>query len=261
MKYLIPIILLTAILCGCSKQSPTPTEPIPVNNNQVFFDSISISDSQVLALAYSSYKYPDGFYQENVAGGSIYYENTLSILPLNQRLAHASELSTNSRDQALAWSESSSVNSAYYRKLVTESQTDKYFQFTRVYETNPNDILLDRVHKLSYLDRSMFDSFNPTPMVARLNVRPIDTTVVQNLVQYLWFVFNYDINGAQPLATITRQSIDTAWCVLYSLGKVGGDFGVPDEITLYRSMYSVSRQSGDVWLLASTVRTIRGKNN
>ena len=107
----------------------------------------------------------------------------------------------------------------------------------------------------------MFDWFNPTRFIARLNVSPIDTLVAQNFVEYLWFVWNYNIGGAQVVATVNRQSIDTAWCVMYSLGKVGGDFGVGDEITLYRSIYSVSRQSGDVLLSTSTVRTIEGKSN
>ena len=85
MKNSIIVIVLTAIICGCSKQSPSTTEPVPTNNIQATFDSITISDSQVLTLAYSSYRFPDGFYQENLAGGSIYYENTLSILPVSQR--------------------------------------------------------------------------------------------------------------------------------------------------------------------------------
>ena len=94
---------------------------------------------------------------------------------------------------------------------MSESQTEKYFQFRRVYQQDTNDVVLDRVHKLSYVDRSMFDWFNPTRFIARLNVSPIDTLVAQNLVEYLWFVWNYNIGGAQVVATVNRQSIDTAW--------------------------------------------------
>jgi hypothetical protein len=121
---LITIVVIT-IICGCSKQSPSPTQPISAKGYQAVFDSITISDSQILDLAYSSFKYPDGFYQEDLTGESIYYVNTLSILPLSQRSHNASELSTNSRDQAFAWSESTNVNSSQYRKLESESQTDK----------------------------------------------------------------------------------------------------------------------------------------
>ncbi|HEY9164593.1 MAG TPA: hypothetical protein VIS48_00365 [Candidatus Kryptonia bacterium] len=107
----------------------------------------------------------------------------------------------------------------------------------------------------------MFDSFNPTPLIARLNPRPIDTSVVQDFVEYFWFVWNYNVSGAQALATVTRQSVDTSWCVMYSLERMGGDFGVPNEIILLRSVYSVSRQSGDVLLSTSTGRKVQGKNN
>ena len=62
-------------------------------------------------------------------------------------------------------------------------------------------------------NRSMFDWFNPICIIARLNVSPIDTLVAQNLVEYLWFVWNYNIGGAQVVATVNRQSIDTVMAV------------------------------------------------
>jgi hypothetical protein len=82
------------------------------------------------------------------------------------------------------------------------------------------------VHKLSYIDRSMFDKFNPTQLIARLNVRPIDPVAVRDMVEYLWFIENYEILGANALATITRESVDTAWCVVYHIGMIKGDFGI-----------------------------------
>ena len=121
--------MLTAIICGCSKQTPSTTEPVPTNNIQATFDSITISDSQVLTLAYSSYRFPDGFYQENLAGGSIYYENTLSILPVSQRSSHAFELSTNNQDQALAYPNQPQSTAHTIGRLCQKAKRKNIFSF------------------------------------------------------------------------------------------------------------------------------------
>ncbi len=211
------------------------------------------------SVAYTSYKYPDDFYHEDLGGASIYYNNTLSILPLGSRTRHWVELSTDDRDQAFAWSVATDTNSAYHRDLVSERQTDKYFEFRRVYLKNPTDDILSKVHKLSDVDRSMFDYFNPAPLIAKLNIRPIDFVSFREFVGYYWFVQNYNIGGEQVLATFSRQSADSVWCVVYQLSVNYGDIGMHDEISLGRSLYSVSRQTGDVFLSSTVLRTIQGR--
>ncbi len=258
MNRILKSLLLLVFINGCTDQSALITQPEMPVNYEATFDSINISDSLLVSLAYSTNKYPEGFYQEDLNGASIYYENTLSILPTDQRTSHATELSTNDRDQAFAWSESTAVHSSYYRKLESESETDKYFQFRRVYEQRPSDVILDRVHKLSYVDRSMYDSFNRTPRIAKMNISPIDTLSVKEFVEYIWYVWNYNIYGSKAIATVSRQSNDSTWCVLYSLGESMGDWGMQDEIFLYRSVYSVSRQTGNVIYSSSLLRTIKG---
>ena len=41
---------------------------------------------------------------------------------------------------------------SYYRELIDENETDKYFEFKRQYEERPIDILYERAHKCSYLE-------------------------------------------------------------------------------------------------------------
>lgn len=257
-----PLLLAVAIfIAGCSDRDVSPIQPEPAISYVATFDSISITDEALLQLSYSWFKFPPGFYQENLAGAGIYYENTLSIIPLSQRTDHSSELSTNSRDQALAWSESTSVNSAYYRTLESERQTDKYYEFRRVYQQNPIDVVLSRVHKLSYIDRSMFDSFHPTPLIGVLNLSPIDTSSVRTLTEYLWFTQNYSTHGAKALAAVPAESPDSVKCALYPIQIVYGDFGVRDQISLYRQQYSVERQTGSIVLNKSLLRTVQGRTN
>jgi hypothetical protein len=219
-------------------------------------DSISLADTTLLRFASTGPKYPAGFYNEDLGDASIYYENTLSILPLGQRIPSAFELSTDNRDQAFAWSESSAVNSSDYRMLQSERETERFFEFRRVNQNNPKDIILSRVHKSSYIDRSMYDKFNPSPIVAQLNARPIDTETVRTLVEFFWFIDNYELYGAKVLQEVTSQSPDSILCALYHIQVVFGDWGISDRIYLYRSLYSVSTQSGIVSHSETTVRDV-----
>jgi hypothetical protein len=258
MQRALSFLIIAAVFVACTDKSNLVSPPTGYSAS---FDSISITDEEILQLVYSSFKLPSDFYQEDVGSAGIYYENTISILPLGQRTSNVSELSTNSHIQALAWSESSSVHSAYYRTLQSELDTDRYFQFRRVYQAHPTDVLLSRVHKLSYLDRSMFDNFHPTSLAGVLNVRPIDGSNVLALAQYFWFIHNYNTHGAKALATAIVETADTMRCALYEIQVSYGDWGVSDEIGLIRQQYSVSERTGSIHLTSSVVRTIRGRSN
>ena len=256
--YVSGVVLL---LFGCRDvgQGPPPDSSPPVFT--ATFSTIQIEDSEILRVAYSSFKMPEGFYQEDLQGGAPYYESTLSITPLNLRQPPDFELSTNSRQEALAWSESSSVNSAYYRAKVSERETDRYFEFRRVYERNPRDVILSRVHKLSYLDRSMYDFFHPTPLIGQLNARPINGAAVQSLTEYFWFIDNYAGFRMQALAAVPDSSSDTVSCVLYHLDFIQGDFGVRDMVSLKRTVNAVSKTNGEIVTRTYTLRNVPGHMN
>ena len=256
------VLFLTAVfLAGCADEGVPPTRPQADMTYVATFDSISITDDALLQIVYSDYRLPSDFYQEALGDTNVYYENTVSILPLTQRTDHWSELSTDDWAQAFAWSESSAVNSAYYRTVLYQSQTEKFFQFCRVYLERPTEVVASRVHKLSYIDRSMFDAFHPTPLIGVFNSRPIDTTSVRTLVEYLWFTHNYNNRSAKALAAVASESPDSVRCALYVVGISYGDYGLKDAICLWREVYSVARQTGEVYLGKCVIRTVEGHLN
>jgi len=235
----------------CSDDNLGPTEPADTNPYE-------FTDEQILDLIYSDYKYTDDFYQENLQGASIYYVNTVSILPVEERETIWFQLCTDDRDTALAWSESSSVNSSYYRDLVLVRETEKYFEFRRVYSKNPDDIILDRVHKYSYLDRSMYDRLNPGPILGIFNVRPLTSEGVRSLIEYLWFVEHYEIRGAKVLFSSNSESDSVICQTILHTHFGGGDWGMCDKISVIKSTYNVKRTSGAITVEAETVRVITG---
>jgi hypothetical protein len=213
----------------------------------------------VLQLVYSSYKTPPGFYQEELTNSSLYYENTISITPVHQRDDTWFELCTDDHSQARAWSDSENVFGSDPRSVVAERETERFFEFTRrdasVWK------LLSRVHKCSYLDRSMFDRFHPGSVIGVFNKRPMFQSDVQSLVEYLWYIDNYDIFGAK---IVSVESVDDGSAFRTTLTEIqmsGGDWGMRDHITVYQSAYSVSKSDGTITLNKTIQRTIEGHLN
>src|SRR5690606_12057386 len=147
------------------------------------FSNIPVEDREIIEKAYSTiYQFPEDFYYETDLQGSPYYENTVSIRASQDSWI---ELHTNDKEQALNWSEISSTTSAYYRDLVAERGTDKYFEFKRVYSIYPNDIILSRIHKSSYFIPS-YDKFNRSSHIGTLKVFPINEEVAKTFIEYMW---------------------------------------------------------------------------
>lgn len=197
----------------------------------------------------SSSRYPEGFYRERLKGASLYYENTVSVKPLNERKREWIELCTDEKSQALEWSELSSKNSAYYRNLVGEKETEKYFEFKRVYSKNPRDVILSRVHKCAYLDRSQFDKFNKGTVLGIYNQRPITVENVKELVEYLWFIENYN-TGGQVINTFTESDSASISHTIYVFAEGG------NGIRLITSEHTVSRSTGEIILSQENVKIV-----
>ena len=258
MKNIILNISIALIFLSCS-------DPSEQNGEQIFLpptiqDSTQITDENVIRAVYSTYRYPESFVTEDLQGASPYYENTISIHTLNERPEYWKELSTNDRDQAFAWSESSSVHSSYYRKLVSERETEKFFEFRRVWEELPTDAILSRVHKSTYLDRSMFDRLRPRDTIAVFK-GAVDSMTVKDLVEYLWFTGNYNFGGSKVLCTCVADRGTNIEYLLFHTEVSFGDWGLNDHITVNRSVFRVNKGTGTVVYIKQLLRTIEGKKN
>ena len=218
-------------------------------------------DEKLLEIVYSDYKYPEGFYTENLDSASIYYVNTISIKPLNEREPSSIELSTNDRDTAYFWSELSCLNSSYYRIFISEKETDKYFEFRRVYEDNPKDIVLFRAHKTMFLDRSMYDYFNPGQILGKYNASLFEFGEVKELVEYLIFVKTYNNCSYKVLDSNCIEEPSRFIHTITEIITNYGGWGLRDEINVWEKQYFVDKSSGYITVKKELVKTILGHLN
>ena len=215
-------------------------------------DPYSWSDNEILGAVYLHW-YPDDFYREDYSRGHPYYENTISIRADDE---HWIELNTADFEQAELWSEMSAQNSAHYRELDSARVTEKYYEFRRVYEERPTDVILSRIHRTSYLVRSMFDRLHPTDMIGVFIQRPVTADAVRELVEYMWA--NRMIEYGNPLASQISECEGTFCCTILHAALVGGDWGLCDQIYLREAIVRVDAETGAVTFDVIEIRTIEG---
>ena len=221
----------------------------------------SSEEDKILEKVYSNYKYPTDFYTEDLDSASLYYVNTLSIKPPDERTASSIELSTNNRDSAFNWTELTCLNGSFYMTFVGERETGKFFEFRRVYLENPGTVILFRVHKTSYLDRSMYDYYSPGEIIGKYNIRPFQLDEVKELIEYLIFVETYNNSSNKVLESDCREEKEKFIHTVKDVVIVYGDWNLRDEINVYETHYTIDKSTGDITKTQEQIDIIHGRKN
>lgn len=253
LSFFVGVLVIFKLLIACDEEKDNSYRFPTFDHDQTEF-----SDRDLLNAMYTNYYMPPGFYEERNEG-SRYYENTVSI---EQNCGDPDssvwvELCTNSLDQATAWSETSAVHSSYYRTLVSQSETEKFFEFTRVWLEHPNDVLLSRVHKCTYLDRSMYNRAYPGDVIGVFNVRPITLGGIHELCEYLWL--NSYLPASKVLSSFTEDLGDQFQHTIYEIWFGGADWGICEGIALKKRLFVVKKDSGEIRMSVEAIRGIQGE--
>ena len=255
MKYL-AILILGSILLSCNKDN----EIIDVNqyNNCDSLIEFELTDQELFDTAYSDFEYYEGFYTEDLNGGSIYFENTVSVYHSTPWIY----LCTDNYNTALNWSEMSSNNSSYYRELISTSENEKYFEFVRVRESNNADILLSRVYKCSYFDPTFEEEVNDsTWILGTFNKQGINEENCLELIEFLYFITSYNSSGTQYIFSQTCESTDYIYVYIYNVGLSRGDWNMKDKISLRKYTNTIDKKTGKVTKYMTLIKQIDGYQN
>lgn len=240
-------------LAACSRKGDEPdvgADPI---------DTI-FTAQELLDSAYNYGSYPVGFYAEDVGRFSTYYYNRKSIVgPYESHSVPYYELCTEARDQAFEWSELSAVHSSGYRALISERETEKYFEFKRAYNSEDIYPLLGRVHKRSYLEPSDSISVEGFNFCGIYQQRPITKSDVKELCEY--YYARGRVIHINVFVSITIDHGDYFEHSIFSPRVIMGDYGLYDEITLFKHEYIVEKQSGLLKSRRIPKMTIKGRYN
>jgi hypothetical protein len=226
-------------------------------------------DNDFLKLAYDrNYKYPDGFYYEKDLAGSIYsvyYENTLSIKPVNEREDWI-ELHTLSKEDARNWSNLSNEYSSVNRAIIRENETEKYFEFVRKNENEyyGNFIFLSRIHKSDYFIpmrnlNFLLEDESDKDNIIGIFKGDLTTSNVKELIEYLWDYPNRQNNSSKVSKAEISEQEDKFEYYIQEIYIIGGDWGVYDMIYIYDIKYTLDKETGILSLAEKNlVKEIKG---
>lgn len=216
----------------------------------------SIPDNRLLNFAYDNdYQYPDGFFHEVNLIGSVYYENTVSIKPMNERKRIWIELNTNDKEQAKTWSNLSNAYSSDDREIVEENETKKYFEFVSVSILNENDTLLSRVHRTDYFV-SLHDKFTDIDTIGIYNSE-LTTDKEKELIEYLWSCGTLGLYDKVVESRISDSTNGFEYNI-QSLRTVYGDFGLHDMIYVYDNNFHLDKSTGILTVNREQIKEIEG---
>jgi hypothetical protein len=247
-KYIIIFFsfLISIVISSCKKNLNSP-ETI-------------ISDKELYSLVYSDYIWPIDFYQEDSLDGIFYYETTSSIKPQGHGSNVLYQLCTNNIDTARNWSELSSNYGPYYMDLVSQKETEKYFEFKRVYSVRPSEFYLSRVHKCSYIDRSMYDLFYRGEILGVFNKNNFNQDDVKELIEYLWFIKHYYLGTKVHLSLTEKNDLHFTHHI-YEIKVVYGDWGEKDRISYIKNTFHIKISNGEITHQTELIKQIDGKQN
>ncbi len=215
----------------------------------------SVND-EFLELAYDkTYQYPDGFYYERNLIGYVYYENTVSIKPTNERENIWIELNTNDKEQAKTWSDLSNEYSSVDREIFKENETDKYFEIVRVNVDNINDTLLSRVHRSDYFI-SLYNKFTDIDTIGIYNGE-LTSNNVKELIEYLWSCGTLSIYDKVVESTIADKEDEFEYKI-QSLKTIYGDYGLHDMIYVYDNEFKLDKITRTMTIKRELIKEIEG---
>ena len=232
-----------------------------------FFAEPKDEGEEYLSLAYDgTYSYPKEFYEDPASpDDNVYYINTVSISPINQRDSEWIELSANNKNEALAWLNLTISNSSDRIKflLIKENETEKYFEFEGKQITD--DIyecpLLFRVHKTNYY-HSIFDRSAPwnheyETGYGHYNAE-IEKSKVKECIEYLWVINTFANYGQKVLSSEIKETKEYFEVNICSLSITYGDWGLHDVVSVYDNYIRFNKSSRLITFQQSLRKQISG---
>ena len=255
------LLAITMNLFGCNKVVRTL---IPARQ----YPKTEFTDADVLDCVYDySKKYPTEVDKQDYSDGSVYYLTEYSLHSAYDRVGVSkAPLCTNEYEQARSWALLSNKHSSQKRFIMEEVESEKYFEF-RMKSPGDSHILLTRIDKCSYLDRTPTairkSTGDPTVLdslavdtLGYFNARPITLKKAEELIQYTYY---FRLQGKCVLSSFSERNKGKINHTIYETKLTMGDWGIHDVISLIRSVFTIDTETGLIERTREILRTIKGK--
>lgn len=264
-NYLI-ILAFILIITGCKSSGNASDGPVsPSSVGSVEVTASELTDLDIATAIYTDQRTPSDFYTVDVPNSEYYTVVNLKstdLLAIADRAGEAVyELGTDDFTEALRWSETAANYRPVYKQLVNSSETDWYFQFSRVDMDNPQFVELHRVLKLSAIDRTSVDLNNLNSYRGTIGLTVLTETNAKMIDEYFW-TFSFDNNyGNAILGSRVTEADHEYTHTMTQAHLAAGASGECDTIEITRATYSIEKSTGDIFMVETPVKTIYASQN
>jgi hypothetical protein len=216
---------------------------------------VSQTDQEIATALYNdSARTPQAFYSE-VTAPTTGYVATVHVKSrdvFNNNALPQYELCSDDWNEAYTWAEQAAQNGTAYGNLVETNSTSHFYEFVRERTTQPAGVTRARVYRCAYLDRDSVDLTSDDEHAGQFNLRPITSTSIRELAEYLWRFTQFNNYGNAVLKSTTSTTTDglqqdLTIAALTLQGAAGGC----DRIDIYSWVHTVDADSGELTLTAS----------
>jgi len=233
-------------ISACSDQNNGPGQIVgTINDND--------NPDYVIAVAlYTDQRIPKDFYHNEPPDDNAFYityhVKNSDLVPISDRTGMATyELSTNDYSQALDWAETAAALRPVYRPVIDYTETDLYFQFTRVDINYPLLVELERVLKSSVVDRSGVDLTKPDePFQGTINLDVLSADVAKQVIEYLW---TFSLANNYGTLITKSETADYSSVYVHTLQEARLDMYTGDScdtISIYNINYKIDKTTGEI---------------
>ena len=223
------------------------------------------TDLEIAKAIYTDQRVPADFYRIDVPDDAFYttyqLKNTDLVAVTDRVGMPVYELSTDDFSQALQWVETAAAYRPINKQLVDSTETDLYFQFSRVDLTNPQFIDLYRVFKSSALDRSGVDRSDPGSFQGTITLQSLTTQQVKTINEYLW-TFSFANNFGTVVLQSNIEESDAEY--IHSIVEARLDVAISggcDTINIVEIYYYVDKANGDIRKDETFIRDFQAQRN
>jgi hypothetical protein len=159
------------------------------------------------------------------------------------------ELCTDDWNQALQWSETSAQLEPTYADLVDTQTDERFFEFGRVRQGEPQFYMRDRVFRCGYLNRDSANLRMEKGEAGQFNARPITSIELKNLSEYLWQFTQYNNFGHAVLKSEAGSTSSEISHTLYIANLTHAGISAScDRIDVIAWSHRMDTNTGDLQL-------------
>jgi hypothetical protein len=251
-------LFFPVVIGGCSGSgSPGPAAPDSHDTSLATrSDSEPMAHAHIMEAVYYNKRVPENFYREENPPDDVFqtirHVRNTDIIATN---APVYELCAESPDEALQWSETAKRDLG---DLVDITETNLYYQFTRVPPTQPNFSNLQRIFKCELFDRSFVDLNEPDEHVGFYYRIPEKAEEIRQIIEYLWAFSLLNNYGNAVLQGVTEETAVLFEYTLYQ-ARLVQDPDACDTINVYKTVYSMHKASGNINFSETLIDSLKTK--